>query len=188
MTNRSPSRKPPRPLDPVRLQELAVAYVGRFATTRAKLGAYLARKLRERGWGGAHPPATEALVGKLARLGYVDDAAYAVAKARSLGARGYGRRRVTMALRQAGVGEEDGRAAHEASSAQAVAAALRFAQRKRLGPFAAQRPDQKGRERALAAMLRAGHDYELARHILDLAPGSVGHPEEAVAGLSDDYR
>ena len=33
-----------------------VAYVGRFATTRAKLAHYLLRKLREKGWEGARPP------------------------------------------------------------------------------------------------------------------------------------
>ena len=188
MSPRSPSRKPPRPLDEARLEELAVAYVGRFATTRAKLGSYLARKLRERGWEGRRTPETAPLVEKLARLGYVDDAAFALAKARSLGARGYGRRRVTMALRQAGVGEEDGRAADQASRDEAVAAALRFARRKRLGPFAQERADTRGRERALAAMMRAGHDYDLARRILDLAPGSVDDPAEAIDGLSGEHR
>ena len=29
---------------------MALAYVGRYATTRAKLASYLGRKLRERGW------------------------------------------------------------------------------------------------------------------------------------------
>ena len=86
MTARTASRKTPRPLDEARLEELALAYVGRFATTRAKLASYLARKLRERGWEAPRAPATEALVEKLAGLGYVDDAAYALAKARSLGA------------------------------------------------------------------------------------------------------
>ncbi len=183
MSPRDPPRKPPRPLDEARLEQLAVAYVGRFATTRAKLAAYLARKLRERGWEAPRPPATEALVEKLARLGYVDDAAYALAKARSLGARGYGRRRVTMALRAAGVGEDDSRPAQAASIEQAVTAALRFAQRKRIGPFALARPDPKEREKALAAMLRAGHDYALSRQIIELAPGSVTNPTSPIPAL-----
>ena len=41
-----------RPLDPARLEELALAYVARFATSAAKLERYLPRKLRERGWDG----------------------------------------------------------------------------------------------------------------------------------------
>ena len=55
----------------------------------------------------------------------------------------------------------------------AWAAAVRFAERKRLGPFAAERPDRIGREKALAAMLRAGHPMDLARRLVDAAPGAV---------------
>ena len=42
----------PKPLDAPRLEELALAYVARFATSAAKLETYLRRKLRERGWEG----------------------------------------------------------------------------------------------------------------------------------------
>jgi len=177
MTNRSPSRKPPRPLDPVRLQELAVAYVGRFATTRAKLASYLRRKLMEKGWDAPQPPAIEPLVERLARLGYIDDAAFALSKARSLGQRGYGERRVDQALRQAGVEDDDGAPARGAARDGATAAAIRYAQRRRLGPFAVQPLDPKGRERALAAMIRAGHGFDLARRLVDLPPDREADPE-----------
>jgi len=170
---RNSPRKPPRPLDQARLDALALAYVGRFATTRAKLQLYLARKLRERGWEDQSEPATAALAERLARLGYIDDAAYALAKGRSLGQRGFGRRRVSMALRAAGVGEEDGRAANEAAKAEALSAALRFAERRRLGPYAAGAVDPKLRQRGLAAMVRAGHDFDLSRRIIDLPPGTL---------------
>jgi regulatory protein len=163
-------RRPPKPLDPARLQELAVAYVGRFATTRAKLATYLRRKVQEKGWDGGSPPDIAALVERLAELGYVDDAAFALSKARSLGLRGFGERRVDMALRQAGVGESDGAPAKDAASDGALAAAVRYAQRRRLGPFALGVPDPKGRERALAGMIRAGHGFDVARRLVDLAP------------------
>ena len=45
-------KRTPKPLDSVRLNDLALHYVARFATSAAKLEAYLARKLRERGWDG----------------------------------------------------------------------------------------------------------------------------------------
>jgi len=171
---RNSPRKPPPPLDKARLDALALAYVGRFATTRARLVTYLRRKLRERGWDGAGEPATAELAERLARLGYIDDAAYALAKGRSLGQRGFGRRRVSMALRAAGVGEEDRGPADEAARAEALTAALRFARRRRIGPFAANPPDPKTRQRDLSAMIRAGHDFELSRRIAGLAPGSSG--------------
>jgi regulatory protein len=101
-------RKPRPPLDAAKLGDLALAYVGRFATSRAKLLSYLKRKLRERGWGGSGEPDLQSLANRLVELGYVDDRAFAVAKARSLTSRGYGERRVGQALMLAGIGEEEG--------------------------------------------------------------------------------
>lgn len=170
MTRRNP-RKPRPPLERDSLHELALAYVGRFATTRAKLATYLRRKLLERGWLGDRPPDIEALVERFSASGYVDDSAYALAKSRSLSGRGYGLARIRQSLRAAGVDEEDGAAARELAGLEAADAALRFARRRRIGPFAETRPDRKGREKAIAAMIRAGHSFELARAILDLPPG-----------------
>ena len=81
-------------LDAAKLDELAISYVGRFATSKAKLTSYLARKLRERGWDGVGKPPIDELAERLSQLGYVDDSAFALAKARSLTSRGYGRDRV----------------------------------------------------------------------------------------------
>jgi regulatory protein len=159
-------------LDGDSLNELALAYVGRFATTRAKLGAYLSRKVRERGWAGERGPDIESVVERLADLGYVDDAGYALSKARSLSARGYGKRRVGQSLRAAGIGEEDGEAALELADSESVESAIRYARRRRIGPFAAEPADRDSRERALAAMIRAGHDFALAKAIIALEPGS----------------
>lgn len=165
-------RRAPRPLDPGRLDELALRYVGRFATTRAKLTTYLGRKLRERGWEGAGDPDVAAIAERFAGLGYIDDAAYALSKAGALAARGFGKRRLTESLHRAGVAKDDRRAALDRADEEAVSAAIRFAERKRLGPFAvtpAREP--KEREKALAAMIRAGHAFALAKAILTLAPG-----------------
>ena len=170
--SRGGPRKPRPPLDEDKLNELALAYVARFATSRAKLAAYLARKLRERGWDGAGQPPVEALVAKAAALGFVDDAAFALSKARSLTARGYGERRVDQALYAAGIADGDGEAARGHARDDAVEAALRFARRRRIGPFAAGRPDPAVREKALAAMVRAGHGFRLAKAILTMPPGA----------------
>ena len=177
-------RKARPPLDQDTLERFALRYVERFATTRAKLATYLTRKLRERGWTGEREADVEAVVERLAGLGYVDDAGFALSKSRSLSARGYGAARVRMALRAAGVGDADGAAAKEHAAEQAVDAALRFARKRRLGPFASERSDPRDRERALAAMIRAGHGFALAKSILDLAPGS----QPDAAALFDESR
>lgn len=168
------------PLDGTGLRDLALAYAARFATTGARLEAYLARKLRERGAADGRdgqPAAIDipALVADLARLGYVDDAAYARMRARDLGARGYGGRRVEQALRAAGVGAGL-RGEHAPGEADNRRAAALFARKRRFGPygFAAEGDSDplalhRRREKAIAAMLRAGHELAHARFILDAA-------------------
>ncbi len=171
-------RKPP-PLDLAALDRIALRYVERFATTRAHLAHYLARKIAERGWSG--PPADPAaLAARLADLGYVDDRVYAEAKARSMGRRGLGARRVAGAFRAAGIGEADAEALAPDIADRAIDAALVFARRRRIGPYGDTAPDRDRRERQVAAMVRAGHDVELARRIARMAPGEDAH--ELLAG------
>ena len=167
------TRRPRPPLDAASLNDLALAYVGRFATTRAKLRTYLQRKLRERGWGGEGPADVDGLAERCAAQGYVDDAAYALTKSRALTSRGYGLRRVEQSLRAAGVDEDDAGSARRHASDDRVEAALRFAERRRLGPFASKAADRQDRERAIAAMIRAGHAFGLAKRILDLPAGQT---------------
>lgn len=166
------ARRSPPPLDPPKLQELALRYVGRYATTRAKLRAYLSRKLRERGWNGDRAPDVAAVAERFAELGYVDDAAYALSKSRALSGRGYGKRRLIEKLKVDGVDEGDAMEAIDAAEGDAFTAALRYAERRRIGPFANVTLDRAGREKAIAAMIRAGHSFALARAIVSLAPGA----------------
>jgi regulatory protein len=161
------------PLDEAGLEQAALFYAGRYATTRAKLSAYLVRKLRERGWAGQGEPPVEPLVARLADLGYVDDRAFAAARGAALGRRGFGERRIGDALRAAGIEEEDAQEARQAARDGAWEAARRFAERKRIGPFAAVAPDRAGREKALGAMLRAGHSPQMARRFADARPGEI---------------
>lgn len=164
-------RRAPRPLGPEALTELAVHYVARFATSRAKLTTYLRRKLKERGWEGAIEPDVDGLVQRLAGQGFVDDRAFAEARAGSLLRRGYGGRRVHAALSQAGIEPADREGASQAVEAEALRAALRFAERRRIGPWARATMEREERAKALAAMIRAGHGFDLARRIVETAPG-----------------
>jgi regulatory protein len=170
-------KKPRPPLDGEALERLALFYVGRYATTKAKLAAYLARKVQERGWSDENRPPIEPLVQRMAELGYIDDGAFAAARAASLQRRGYGERRIAQSLKAAGIDEGDAAPARQASREGAFEAALRFAERKRIGPFAAEEPDRRGRERAFAAMMRAGHPLDLARRILSARLGEVPEQE-----------
>ncbi|PTD17094.1 regulatory protein RecX [Sphingomonas fennica] len=170
---RSSSYRNHKSLDAEALERLAIAYVGRFATTRVKLASYLRRKLAERDWEGEGAPPVEAIVARFAEAGYIDDRGFAEARAAAFVRRGYGARRLADRLRADGVEGEDAAAARDLAENGAWDAALAFARRRRIGPFAAEPLDPDARRRALAAMLRAGHSLELARKIIACAPDDV---------------
>ncbi|MDO6416423.1 RecX family transcriptional regulator [Sphingomonas sp. BIUV-7] len=160
-------------MDAGRLESLALRYVGKYATTRAKLRDYLLRKLREAEWQGPVAADIEGLVERISTLGYVDDRAFAVQRGAALERRGYGARRIGLAFRAAGIEAEDGDEALATAREGALEAALALARRRRLGPFASVPPDRPGRERAIATLVRAGHDPALARRIVSSAPDEL---------------
>ncbi|KAB7646436.1 regulatory protein RecX [Polymorphobacter fuscus] len=175
----------PRPIDAAQLQDMALGYAARYATTAAKLRRYLVRKLGERLWTPADPPDIEALVLRLTSLGYVDDRAYAAAKQRDLTARGFGAGRVRGALSAAGVSRDDAGAVmapEDGAPWDPYAPAIAFARRRRFGPFARDGAgtDPARRQREMAAMARAGHDFGVARRVLAAVDA------EAAAALTQD--
>ena len=164
-----------KPLDPPRLEELALAYVARFATSAGKLAQYLKRKLRERGWEAQGDSGTQpdiaALIERFVDVGYVDDAGFARGRASGLRRRGYGDRRVEQSLRGAGIAD-DVRASVQGDEAASRRAALVLARKRGFGPFGAERPDPcpidpKTRQKQFAAMLRAGHPLDSVRVLID---------------------
>lgn len=173
-----PPRRSRPPLDPATIRALALHYVGRYATTQARLARYLGRKLRERGWVETSPaPDVQAIVSDFVRLGYVDDDAFATARVNSLLRRGYGVHRLNTALRHAGISPEMAGAATQIDAEAAREAAMNFARRKHLGPFGPPLDDPKARARAFAAFGRAGHSYETTRIILELDAEDCGEFE-----------
>lgn len=173
MTNARSAKKPPPPLNDERLRGLALHYVGKYATTQAKLGAYLTRKIRERGWDGERRTDVAALVDQFAELGYINDAQFAEARSRAFVRRGYGERRLNEDLRASGIGERDAVPAKEHMTESAFVAAENFARRKRLGPFASELAPPEKRQKQLHAFLRAGHGFEVAKRFVNAEPGEV---------------
>ncbi|MEL6528918.1 MAG: RecX family transcriptional regulator [Pseudomonadota bacterium] len=184
-----------KPLDEAGLRDLALSYAARYATTGAKVEAYLARKIRERGVaedadGRVRDLDVTGLVTRLIELGYVDDDAYARARSRDLTGRGYGKRRVEQALWAAGV-EEEVRGNHAPSEAESRRAAILLAQKRgfgrfgrRIDPDAPAEVQRAAKEKQIAAMLRAGHDFDHVRFILDAS--SVTDIEDWLAEAESD--
>ena len=122
---------------------------------------------------GARDPTWRRSPSRFAELGYIDDAAYALAKSRALSARGYGKRRLD---RQAA--RRRGRASGRTGRARRMPTRKRSTRRCASpsgGGSARSRAaaaDPQRREKAIAAMVRAGHGFALAEAIIGLPPGS----------------
>ena len=182
---RAPYDRSKRPLSAAKLDELALAYVARFATSRAKLMRYLSRKIRESEWIDDSDAIAEcaAIADRMEQLSYLDDRQYAAMRAGAMTRRGLGVRRVKAQLHADGIAEQDSGAAIETAEGAALSAAVGFARRRRFGPFAVRSSDDpKLRERQIGAFLRAGHSMTIARRILDVPPGD----DAALAALDED--
>lgn len=168
-------RIPPR-ITPSYLENAALHYLERFAASSASLRRVLLGKVDRSvaHWGGArtdHQDAVEAVIAKLTRLGYVDDSAFAAMKTRALHRQGKGLRAIRATLAAKGV--DPGHVAQavellaEESPEPDLAAALLLARKRRLGPFrpAEQRAEQRSKD--LAALGRAGFDFDTARRVID---------------------
>lgn len=186
MTNpRDRSTRTRKALTASRLDELALAYVARFATSRAKLMRYLARKVRESDWADADDAMTacERIAERMERLRFLDDRQYAAMRGAAMTRRGLGVRRVKAQLFADGIAVDDAAEAVEAAAATSLAVAVAFARRRRFGPFAAHPVDDPAvRERQVGAFARAGHAPALARRILSVPPGDAA----ALAALDDE--
>lgn len=148
----------------------------RFAKALAKAYSLLARrphaslelrrKLRERKY---PPPLIEEVIEHLARLGYLDDAAFAREWVRQRGG-SRGPRLLRAELRQRGVAagaveaalSESAAAVEAAGSGDETRAALRELAAKRLHRFRNEPPD-KAREKTIAFLLRRGYAFTEAK-------------------------
>ncbi len=166
-------KKPAKPLSEAKLRALALHYVGRYATTQGKLRQYLGRKIRERGWDGAGSPDLDGLTSDFAARGYVNDAGFAESRAASLTRKGYGPARIRPSLKASGIEDDLARASIDIDVAQQLEIALSFARKRRIGPFFDGEMLPRQRQRAFAAMIRAGHGFEIVSKVLAMTPESA---------------
>ncbi|GAB4127719.1 MAG: hypothetical protein Kow00104_13000 [Rhodothalassiaceae bacterium] len=164
-----------------RLEAGALHYLARFAASEERLRCLLADRIARRNDGRRPPDREQAawieeIVAKCRRLGLIDDRAYALMRARGRLARGMAPDRIRADLRARGVAEDDLEAAfarliEESGETHPLdaEAALRFARRRRFGPWRRDEATPDRRKREIAAFARAGFAYGLAARIVDAA-------------------
>ena len=178
-----------------RLENKALHYLGRYASSEANLRQILKRFAMRK----CQPTDADdddadadtdafrqileteinALITRYRALGYLDDRAFALGRARAMRARGASTRRIIQTLKAKGIDAEtaseimaDGLEANtntETLSADPETAAARiYAQRRRLGQYASPTSQAKPnwKDRHLASMMRAGFNYATAKSAL----------------------
>ena len=188
---REPEEKPrkkkvPRKVSRSSLMNAAVYYLQRFAASREGVRRVLATKVRRSlaYHGGDQEEAAawvEEVLDTLQKQGFLDDAAFAEARARSLAARGTAGRAIRMKLAQKGVdkdiiddalaslAEEVGYRTGQGDDANPdLTAAVAYARRRRLGPYRLD-PDARAerREKDVAALARQGFSPDIALKVVD---------------------
>ncbi len=171
-----PEKRPPKKITPKYLNNVALWYLGRYASSAANLKRVLMRRVNKScaHHGDDVAAATEMvdeLVARFVSSALLDDRQYAAARAASLHRRGLGARRIRAQLFAKGLDPADIDAALESlgdsSADPEFDAACAYARRRRLGPWGRPEGREARREKELASMGRAGFIWNLARRIID---------------------
>ena len=157
------------------LENAGAYYLERFAASEGQFRRVMSRKIdlscRD------HPDQSrdeclsllETVIEKFRKLGYLNDAVYGQGLLRSLQQRGYSRTRIMMTLKNKGLTAETIEPLQNyIPDNQDRISAIRFMQRKKLGPFMLQDRDN-AHQRCLATLARAGFAYDVSSAVLSLS-------------------
>lgn len=171
------TRRGPRRATARYLENAALYYLQRFASSSANLRRVLMRKVdRSARFHGTDPgegaALVDALIARFEKSGLLDDRTYAEARVRSLRRRGDSARLIRAKLAAKGLDGETIEAALAACAEEdagdpELAAAAALARRRRLGPYRNARARKTMREKDLAALARAGFSYDVARRVVE---------------------
>jgi regulatory protein len=172
MSERAPK---PKPVTAQYLQASAMHYLaGRMASTamlRSTLERRAMKRLSVRRLEADVVKLIDQTVAKLVDLGLIDDAVFTESRVRNLAGRGLPKRAIAQRLRQKGI---DAAAVAPALDGKVddAAQAIRYAERRRLGPWRRTVQTPVTRKKDLAALARAGFSYAVALAALDSDGGT----------------
>jgi regulatory protein len=156
------------------IYQRALHYLERYAAPRAGVQAVLQRSVRRAQRRGEEIPAQTgqwitAALDKLEQAGYLNDKTFAEAKLVSLRRAGASTQKIRQKLAVKGVERDVVAAVLEQDESNDRVAAVAFARRRRLGPFADARKRAELKDKHIAAMARAGFSLDLARRIVGVS-------------------
>ncbi|HSO35596.1 MAG TPA: RecX family transcriptional regulator [Labilithrix sp.] len=170
------------------LHEAALAYLARGAASADSVTRTLQRRIGNwarratRAGRDAEAVAQDAaaareliapIVERLGEVGLVNDTAFAENRAKRMSTSGRSRRAITAHLAQKGVAAATVREAVSHDAGAELSAAIAFARKRRLGPFAREEEEPLDRDarrvaerKALGTMARAGFDFGVCERVL----------------------
>ncbi len=158
------------------LENAGAYYLERFSASISQFKHVMARKIDKSCKD--HPEQNKAecltlldeIVKKFIDLGYLDDERYARSLLNMLQQKGLSRTRILGTLRIKGIDAElVQQIMPEPNAEQDRQAALKWAKKKRLGPFTL-RPRDNDMQRGLGSLARAGFGYDIATWVMSLSP------------------
>lgn len=166
--------KLPKPPTKSRLMNIALYYLERFESSEENLRTVLRRRIdkyvflnREYNPVAAYQWVEE-VIAECLKQNFVNDERFALLKIESYLKAGKSRRYIEQKLKQKGIDEKLVASYFDNSAYSELETALDFAQKKKIGRF---RPDKENRlanrQKDLAALIRAGFDYDVAKEVLE---------------------
>ncbi|MBO6675285.1 MAG: RecX family transcriptional regulator [Rhizobiales bacterium] len=154
-----------------RLHTIALAYLDRYEASEASFRAMLERRVYKAARAHGEEPSdyqtmVEDEVAKAVSAGFIDNKRFAENQVYQQRGRGASAQAIQARLKAKGVSDELIDHALDHDDRDDEAAAWRYAQRRRLGPFRTTNRADK-RDRDLAALARAGFRYGLASAVVD---------------------
>lgn len=162
-----------RPITATYLENAALHYLGRYASSSANLRRILLRKVArgasDEGDASASARLVDDLIARYLRSGLLNDSAYAAQAAKSLARRGASRFSISGKLAQKGVAadlvKETLEGLDEGGNSD-LAAACALVRRRRLGPYRSRGNSDDWQRKDLATLARAGFSFDVARRVL----------------------
>ena len=157
-----------------RLRNIALYYLDRFESSEENLRAVLRRRIDKYAFFNKEYNPTQAyqwaeeIIAECLAQNFINDERFADFKISGYLSSGKSKRYIEQKLKQKGIDEKIIAQYFEDSEYSEFEAALNFAKKKKIGRF---RPDDDTRtanwQKDLAALVRAGFDYDVAKQILE---------------------
>jgi regulatory protein len=184
MTHDNPPRrpsgaaaKPVKRVTPQYLENSALRYLERFASSTANLRNVLMRKVQRSAQTYGDDPEegagwVDALIERYVRANLLNDETYAQMRTESLHRRGASTRAIAQKLAAKGIDRDGADKALETLREDVgpnldLTAALALAKRRRLGVYRLPEARAAHRDKDMAALGRAGFGYDVARRVVD---------------------